>query len=144
MNCPNLRHHLSAYLDDETPPELCREVEAHLRVCAACQAELAGLRRLDRALATLPAPDPPDLAPRVLARVRPPARPWWRSVSLAASLVLGLVLGAALAGNFYPYSLYQANGNGDVLALEEILRDFPQDSLGRAVISYQDEEENSA
>jgi ribosomal protein L18E len=64
---------------------------------------------------------------------------------MAASLVLGLVLGGALAGNFSPYAVRPANGNGgEVLALEDVLREFPQGSFVGTVISYQDDEENSA
>ncbi len=144
MNCHKVQDHLSPYLDGEVPEELRLEMEVHLKGCAACQTELALLRRLDRAFETLPAPAPPDVAHRVLSRLRRPAHPWWRSLSLAASLILGLALGGALAGNFYPNSIYKANGNGgEILALEDVLRDFPQGSWGGAVV-YQDEEESSA
>jgi anti-sigma factor RsiW len=144
MNCHNTQNLLSAYLDGEVRPDISREMEAHLQACAACRAELGLLQQLDRSLATLPAPAVPDVTFRVLNRVRRPARPWWRSLSMAASLVLGLVLGASLAGNFYPNSLYLVNDNAEVLALEEVLQDFPQDSWGRSLLSYQDDEENGA
>jgi anti-sigma factor RsiW len=144
MECHKAQDHLSAYLDGEVPEELRLEMEAHLKACAACQMELALLDRLERAFETLSAPAPPDVAQRVISQVRRPALPWWRSLSLAASLILGLALGGALAGNFYPNSIYQANGNGsEVLALEDVFRDFPQGSWGGAVV-YQDEEESSA
>lgn len=144
MKCPSVQDHLSAYLDAEVPEELRRELEAHLEACAACRAELALLQRLDLAFAELPLPASPDVTQRVLARVRRPAPPWWRSLSLAASLVLGLVLGGALTGNLYPYATPPANGNGEVLAFEDVLREFPQGSFVGTVISYQDDEENSA
>jgi anti-sigma factor RsiW len=144
MKCPKIQDHLSAYLDAEVPGEIRAKLEAHLKACAACRSELARLERLDLALAELPLPAAPDVAPRVLARVQRPARPWWRSLSMAASLVLGLVLGGALTGNLYPYAPRPTNGNGDVLAFEEILREFPQGSFVGTVISYQDDEENSA
>jgi anti-sigma factor RsiW len=144
MKCPKVQDHLSAYVDGEVPEELRRKLEAHLEACTICRAELAALGRLDQALATLPAPASPDVTRRVLAQVRRPARPWWRSLSIAASLVLGLVLGGALTGNFYPYSARPANGNGEVLALEDVLREFPKGSFVGTVISYQDDEGTSA
>ena len=36
---------LADYLDQSLPPELTREVEAHLRACAACMAYLNTYRR---------------------------------------------------------------------------------------------------
>ena len=144
MNCYKFQDHLSAYLDGEVPEDLRQAMAVHLKTCTACQAELAVLEKLDRTLGHMPAPAPPDITGQVLSRVKRPALPWWRSLSLAASLILGLTLGGALAGNFYPYAATKANGNGgEVLAMEEAFRDFPQGSFG-GVITYQDEEENSA
>jgi anti-sigma factor RsiW len=136
MDCREAQTHLSQYLDGEASQERRQELETHLEACPACQAELALLTRLDQAFE--------DVAQRVLARVRRPALPWWRSLALAASLILGLTMGGALAGNFYAYSPAKANGNGgEVLAMEDVFRDFPQGSWGGAIV-YQDEEENSA
>ena len=144
MNCREAQTHLSLYLDDEASEDLHQELETHLEACPACQAELAMLTRLDQAFEELAVPPPSDVAPRVLARVRRPALPWWRSLALAASLILGLTMGGALAGNFYSYSPVKATGNGgEVLATEDVFRDFPQGSWGGAIV-YQDEEENSA
>lgn len=144
MKCPEVQDHLSAYLDGEVPEGLGRELAAHLEACADCRTELARLRRLEAALAALAASPAPDVRDKVLGRLRSPARPWWRSLSLAASLVLGLTLGSILAGKLNPYNLSQANGNGtEILALEDVFRDYPQDSWGK-VILIQDEEEPSA
>ena len=144
MNCREAQAHLSLYLDGEASEERRQELKTHLEVCPACRAELAMLSRLDQALAELAAPPPPDVTQRVLGRVRRPALPWWRSLALAASLVLGLTMGGALAGNFYSYYPAKANGNGgEVLAMEDVFRDFPQGSWGGAIV-YQDEEENNA
>jgi anti-sigma factor (TIGR02949 family) len=144
MDCREAQTHLSQYLDGEASQERRQELETHLEACPACQAELALLTRLDQAFEDLAVPPPPDVAQRVLARVRRPALPWWRSLALAASLILGLTMGGALAGNFYAYSPAKANGNGgEVLAMEDVFRDFPQGSWGGAIV-YQDEEENSA
>ncbi len=144
MKCPLVQNQLSAYLDAEVPEELRQELEAHLESCPVCRAELALLQRLDAAFTDLPVPASRDVTQQVLARVRRPARPWWRSLSMAASLVLGLVLGGALTGNLYPYANRAANGNGEVLALEDALRELPQGSFAGSVISYQEDEDNSA
>ncbi len=144
MKCHEVQDQLSAYLDGEVPAGRSQELEAHLRVCAACQAELALLEGLEGALGALSAPASPDIAEKVISRLQHPARPWWRAFCLAASLILGLTLGGVLAGKFNPYALDQAMGNGnEVLALEDVFRDYPQDSWGR-LISFQDEEELSA
>jgi|UniRef100_A0A7C3SJE3 anti-sigma factor RsiW len=140
MKCKKVQDNLSAYLDGEVPEPLSRELEAHLQTCAECQKELAWFRRLERALAALSAPAPPEIAEKIISRLQPPARPWWRSLSLAASLILGLTLGGVLAKNSYPYLLNLANGNGaEILALEDVFQDYPQDSWGR-VILYTEEE----
>ncbi len=144
MKCAIVHNHLSAYLDGEGPVKLRQEIAAHLETCAACRAELAALEKLENALASLSAPTPPDIAGRVISRVKRPALPWWRALSLAACLVLGLTLGGALAGNFYPFTAAAVNGNGnEVVAMEEVFQDFPQGSYG-GIISYQEEEENRA
>lgn len=47
MKCPFSIEQLSAYLDNELEPSLRARVEEHLRSCAACRAELEGLRAVD-------------------------------------------------------------------------------------------------
>lgn len=130
-----VRERLSAYLDGELSVAARREVAAHLEVCEECRRELARLQRLDAALGRLETAAPAGLAERVLDRVQPRRRYWWQSLALAASLLLGIVLGGTLARDFYPYQA-DANGNGEVLALEEF-NDFPQGSMGAVMVSYQ-------
>ena len=85
------------YLDDElTQPER-RQVEAHLRICPTCEAELAQLRGLFHSIESIPSePLDKDLVPGVMAAVQP--RPnWLPSVAVgelvaAAALTLALVL----------------------------------------------------
>lgn len=73
-------------------------VDHHLDACAACRAEVEGLRALLREAATLPkAIEPtrdlwPGIAPR-LRRARRPALPVWL---LAAAAIAGLVIAGAL------------------------------------------------
>jgi anti-sigma factor RsiW len=147
MACTQMRERLSAWLDGELTAEERREVAAHLEVCTACSRELALLKELDAALGTLAAPLPAQLPERVLARLQPRRRYGWQSLAMAASLVLGIALGGALAQNFYPYVTpavtAAANGNGEVLALDEF-HDFPQGSLGAVMVSYQGDDTNGS
>lgn len=76
--------------------------QAHLAGCEACQARLALARRIDRALATWPAPLPPrHFAAAISAAARQDAWrqelvvDWGFNIALAASL--GLIVAGALA-----------------------------------------------
>lgn len=120
-----LREQLGAYALGQLGGDRWRAVHAHLQVCAVCRADLdeiapvAGLLAGTRGALPLdelatPAPEPPPLAPELLAQVRgarqPPApaapvdlgirRAWRRlSVTAAAAAVvvaatLGYVVGA--------------------------------------------------
>jgi anti-sigma factor RsiW len=141
--CEQVRERLSAWLDGELEARERREAAAHLESCPGCRAELALLSRLDAALGTLEAPLPSRLPEKVLARLRPRRRYWWQSLAMAASLVLGIALGSILARDYYPYTTATANGDGEVLALEEF-HDFPQGSLGAVMVSYQGDEINGS
>lgn len=59
MSHRRIQRDLSAYLDEELAPEAMVEVRGHLEQCAACQAELDGLRWLRRLMGRLEAPEPP-------------------------------------------------------------------------------------
>ena len=50
MDCKTAASLLEAYLDGELDRELARELEAHVDTCADCQAALAGLDRIRRAI----------------------------------------------------------------------------------------------
>jgi anti-sigma factor (TIGR02949 family) len=141
--CEQVRERLSAWLDGELDAAERGEVAAHLEACPGCRAELAVLSRLDAALGTLTSPLPPQLPEKVLERLRPRRRYWWQSLAMAASLVLGIALGGILARDYYPYATTTANGDGEVLALEEF-HDFPQGSLGAVLVSYQGDEINGS
>jgi hypothetical protein len=52
MTCD--RAQLSAYRDGELPPDLRHEVDAHLRGCATCTAELHGYMRLAQTIRSMP------------------------------------------------------------------------------------------
>lgn len=57
---------LGAYHDGEAPPEAAAEVEAHIRQCPECAAELGRLRALSRMLSSASRPEmPPELPGRL-------------------------------------------------------------------------------
>ncbi len=138
--CPEVQERLSAWLDGELEETWQTALSAHLEGCARCRRELAQLQALDAVLGDLPAPAPPYLVDRVLARLARPPRRWWQSLALAATLVMGLTLGGALARNFYPMA--PANGDGAEMAALEDFQDFPEGSLGAVLASYHPEEGN--
>lgn len=85
------------YLDDELTQLERQQVEAHLRICSTCEAELAQLRSLFHSIESLPSePIATDLAPSVMAAVQPRAS-WLPSIAVgellvAAAFTLVLVL----------------------------------------------------
>ena len=86
-----------AYLDSELTQSELGVVEAHLRVCPTCEAELTQLRSLFHSIESLPSePLATDLAPGVMAAIQSRAR-WLPSIAVgelvaAAALTLALVL----------------------------------------------------
>jgi anti-sigma factor RsiW len=134
-SCDQVRERLSALLDGELAEAQEREVSAHLEDCAPCRRELALLEQLDGALGGLTLSAPGGLAEKVLARLQPRRRYWWRNLALAASLVFGIILGGALARDFYISP--GTGGSGEDLALEEF-HDFPQGSMGAMMVSYEE------
>jgi anti-sigma factor RsiW len=55
-NCHHLLSDLSAYLDGETPPELCAELERHLADCDDCTAVVDTARKTVNLYHHLPQP----------------------------------------------------------------------------------------
>lgn len=90
---------LNELLDEALAPEPRAAAERHLAGCADCAARLADLRVLFAGLAALPEEGlETDLAPRVIARLRPrssvlPRPVRWLAVLQAAGLVLAGLLG---------------------------------------------------
>jgi anti-sigma factor RsiW len=60
MDCKSTHERLSAYLDRELPQAHADAVEQHVRRCARCAAELAGLRALGSVLTELEGASVPD------------------------------------------------------------------------------------
>jgi len=79
MHCEAVRDNLQAYLDGQLPPDETQAIETHLETCGACAEELALLRQVDDALATVPVlEEPQGLALQVMARVRAEPLPTFR------------------------------------------------------------------
>jgi predicted anti-sigma-YlaC factor YlaD len=92
MNCQQIARMLSARQDGELNPVLEREVESHLRACAACRDEWNGLQRVIGRLRLVP---PPAINPFFPARVMAclPTRPAAKYRLLqAAGYALALVI----------------------------------------------------
>jgi len=71
MRCEDTRTRLQEYLDGRLPPPESRNVKAHLAGCAACREDLALLRQVDGALATVPLlEESSDFTAQVMAQVR--------------------------------------------------------------------------
>jgi anti-sigma factor RsiW len=97
--CRRVGENLSAYLDGELQGAARREVEAHLKVCAACRKELADLEATWQLLDDLEAPIVPrTFQSQVVARAAAEAAesPWRRA--WRRSGVRRAVAGAAAAG----------------------------------------------
>lgn len=81
MNCERVRNLLSAYLDQELPPEEARLIRAHLVTCGACHRELEAEAALKEALGGLASCEAPeDFLPSLLKRLeceRTAARSWF-------------------------------------------------------------------
>ncbi|MBN1673139.1 MAG: zf-HC2 domain-containing protein [Kiritimatiellae bacterium] len=114
MRCARIEEYLHAYMDGELPPMPRRQVEEHMKACAACRAHVQALWALDATLRAVPLPEASDaLTARILAAAseyragraarRPMARwwggrwkPWALRMAVAAVVLLGLGLGGWL------------------------------------------------
>ena len=98
MNCAELASHHDELVENRLAPALRAAAEEHVRTCAACRREVAGLRRVLAEAASLPESVEPleDLWPSIEARLAPrPAlrakRFDWRTLAVAATLAAALV-----------------------------------------------------
>lgn len=71
MLCKDVQKQLQEHLDGQLCPAESQAVDAHLTACVTCQQELALLRQVDDALATLPLlEEPAGFMARAMAQVR--------------------------------------------------------------------------
>lgn len=135
MTCATVQQYLSAYHDNELSPELCAQVEDHVRSCDQCAAKLAAFREISRVAAQLRDPVPPagmwdDLQTK-LQRSKSRRQPAQPSVPLAllpsrrwaAAALLLLALSAALGGWLYWSNEHRQMG----IAFSRFLDQFPHD-----------------
>ena len=105
MNCQRIARMLSARQDGELNPAREREVESHLRACAACRDEWSGLQRLIDRLRVLPTPaNDPFFPARVMAGLRPAGA----GSRLLPAAAYALVFAAIFLAGF----LLQVSGSG--------------------------------
>ena len=104
MQCQQVRELLSAFYDEELPPDQASAVAAHIAGCAACAAELATFHKLSDLTGRLDDPQPPRHAwPRIAAQLpatsvadEPPVlRPRRSSRALLAMIAALLLVGLA-------------------------------------------------
>lgn len=92
-DCPNgeVRDLLPELLHDRLAPATRREVEAHVRDCADCRAELALLRTMRSSLRRAPAVDVAAISAAIPAYRAPVRRSWggWRVAAAIAILAAG-------------------------------------------------------
>ena len=55
-DCRAMFERLSEYLDDELPPDLCKQFEGHLGDCDPCEKFLESLRRTVKLTTSTPSP----------------------------------------------------------------------------------------
>lgn len=97
-DCPNgeVRDLLPDLLHDRLAPAVRREVEAHVRDCADCQAELALLRVMRTSLRRAPAVDVAAIA-AAIPPYRAAARRTWGGWRVAASIAILAAGGTSVA-----------------------------------------------
>lgn len=71
MNCKKVLSRLHAYLDEELPGTLMREMEEHLGACPSCRSQVERIRQMDVALDSFPVPPlPQGFSSRVMAEAQ--------------------------------------------------------------------------
>jgi len=110
MNCDEVNTLLNGYVDNELPAEQAQQVEAHIRGCAACNANYRELMRLGAVIASVSirASAPPHLARCISAGLKENDRrytSWSGGLGKLAysvlALLLGLVIGWATLSPFH-------------------------------------------
>jgi anti-sigma factor RsiW len=71
MNCNKVLSRLHAYLDEEMPVKLMREIEEHVSCCPSCSSQIERIRQVSDVLDSLTVPSlPQGFAARVMAEAR--------------------------------------------------------------------------
>jgi anti-sigma factor RsiW len=151
VTCREAMADLSAAADGELAPGRAGPLEAHLAGCPACRAFQARLVAMRRLLRFEPVGAVPDVAPRVVARMRPARGPGLRPargpglrpgqevgfqpgrrrgvLPVAAAFLCGVVLGATFIGlgRGGPGQVALADLPGRVVAAQRALRSLAAD-----------------
>jgi hypothetical protein len=144
------RERLSAYLDQELPPDERAAVEAHLSACPECAAFLTELAAVDEAAASLPAEAPEgyfeSFPARVRSRLEPlkaasprrrvPAWTWAAAAALLLAVVTPLTLrqlrpAPAEAPATAPVALQPAPSTAEPKLADEARRPEPPPAASR-------------
>jgi anti-sigma factor RsiW len=71
MNCKEVLFRLQAYVDDEAPAGLIREMEGHLNTCPSCRSQVERIRAVGNILDSLSVPPLPEgFSARLMAEAR--------------------------------------------------------------------------
>jgi hypothetical protein len=91
------KERLVSYIYDELNRAERAEVEAHLKTCAACREEAAGMRSVRADLASWTPPQP-EFGFHIVRERKPTWRAWWTpAFGLAAAAMLVLAIASAIA-----------------------------------------------
>lgn len=105
MNCRNVHHKLSAYIDGELTGTEMLSVRSHLANCPNCEREERSIRAFKRLLGAMPCVEPPSgLEERLVGAIRSEQKKtvsWWPQIRIAslaagtAATVMFIVLSVA-------------------------------------------------
>lgn len=127
MNCRNVVHKLSAYIDGELTGTEMLAVRSHLSTCHECATEEKSIRAFKRLLGSLPCVEPPSgLEDRLVGAIRSDRRSWhwWPQVRVmgyaACVVALAMLISLNLAKPRTPETLPTDSNN---VASFEVSRD---------------------
>lgn len=115
MNCRNVQHKLSAYIDGELTGGEMLAIRSHLANCPECEREERSQRAFKRLLGSLPCVEPPSgLEERLLSAIRREQKQsasWWPQLKMAS-----LTAGVAAAAMFTILTFAKKPANDSVRA----------------------------
>jgi hypothetical protein len=124
------KERIVAYVYEELDRAERAQVEAHLKTCAECREEVAGLRSVRVDLASW-APPQPEFGFHIVRDRKPTWREWWTpAFGLAAAAVLVLAIASAIANVDVSYGtdgLHVRTGRGAVKT--DVATSVPQTTL---------------
>jgi len=120
-NCKDIREKLSAFVDDELPPEEHGLIEKHLHRCTSCADDERSLRKIIELLDVIPDESPaPALTSKIMRRAA-----WWKCWAYVKEQIVLPVATFVSSRGCYPAYRYLRNFD-----------DFPPESLSSIYISF--------